>query len=229
MFAIVWAFFEVQTEGSISWAGILPCLRHKSSPESKETTAFHILLGTLFIMAFELFYAVKFKQWISLEDWLDFLPWMLITINLEDYLWNVINPSELYGWRQTFIEERFPAMFGIFIKHIPLDYYIFTGSASIIFLWRGGNIWYWLVVILSCFLTAVLFTIFMPYVHKRFPWWGESLKKYNKDHNFFLGENVTAYSDVTFSDGREGYKTDVSGISTIGRINSRSLEELKNI
>jgi hypothetical protein len=227
VFAIVMALFEVETEGSIPWAAIFPCLRRKSSPEAKEQTSYHILLGMMLLTAFEIGSVLVTGEWISLRGLVQLSAWMLLAINLEDYLWNVINPSGLYGWRKTFLERRYPTK--RFIGPIPLDYFQMEIGSLLLVLLSGIPVGRWLLIVCLAILAAIIFTIVMPSVHARYPGWGQRYRKHNRKHVHFFGKEVTATIQVNFSDEREGYTEQVAGISTVGRIQAKSLEELKNI
>lgn len=226
-FAIVWALFEVETEGSISWAALFPCARYKKSPEAKETTSYHILLGLMLFMAFEMTSVVVSGIWIPIKELVQLGAWMLLAINMEDYLWNIINPSDLCGWKKTFVERRYPT--AKFIWHIPADYFMIIGGSLLLAVISGIDLYLWLSVLIAVVIVAVAFTVFMPAVHRRFPEWKRRYQKHNRRHIFFYDDSVTATVDVWFSDGRPGYIMEVPGIPTAGRINYKDKEELKKV
>lgn len=228
LFAIIWAFFEVQTEGSISWAAIFPCLRHKASEDAKENTAYHVLMGLIFLVSFELFSVVVYGHW-YFSKLLLIVPWIILAITLEDISWNFINPSKIYGWQKTFVERRYPAIGGIFIWNIPLDYFILCGVSLMSLILLGGSIMTWLQIFIFMFLVALSIKWVMSYIHELFPEWERYLRRYNMQHIWFYGKDVKATVIVEFSDGRPGYITEVSGVSPAGRIKSKSDEELWGI
>ncbi|MDD3190527.1 MAG: hypothetical protein PHI66_02440 [Candidatus Pacebacteria bacterium] len=218
-FAIIWALFEIETEGTISWAALFPCARYKKSPETKEITSYHILLGLMLFMAFEITSIAVFGIWIPIEKLVQLGAWMLLVTNLEDYLWNIMNPSELYGWKETFVERRYPT--ARFIWNIPVDYFMMTGGSLLFAVISGINLYLWLSVLIALIMVAVALTISMPAVHGRFPEWKRRYQEHNRRHCFFLGDDVVATIQVDFSDGRSGYTTEVPGVSTTGRIKHR--------
>ncbi|MDD3006320.1 MAG: hypothetical protein PHX30_01925 [Candidatus Pacebacteria bacterium] len=222
LFSQPWAFLEVFIEGGISWAALAPCPRYKNTHKSKELTAYHVSLGLTFFMAFEACARVLYGEWIPLGKLLVLLVPMLIAITLEDYSWHIINPSQSYGWRKTFVQKRYPAWKGLFICYIPIDYFLWLGGSLTTFLLLGGDVWYWLIVVSYCLLFALLLTITMPFVHWMIPKWGESVMEHSKKHVAFIGEGVKATVDVSFSDRRRGYTTITEGISPAGRINPGS-------
>jgi len=222
----VWALFEIETEGVIPWAAVFPCLRYKGSPEAKEITSYHLLMGGIMFALLEISSVVIRGGWISLTELLQLAAWLLLATNLEDFLWNIMNPSELYGWQKTFVEERYPAAGGKSIRHIPIDYFGMVGGSGFLALISGVNMNAWLLALSAFIFVAIASILIMPRVHTRFPRWGEMKREYNRQHIFFFGNNVTAEVNVVFSDGREGYTVEVPGVSTFGRINFKNSEEL---
>lgn len=137
-FAISWAYAEVQIEGPNSWARGLPCWRKKYAWFPKEITGYHVSMASLLASAFLLaFTAVIIAGLISdielvarMLKVFGLIVEVLFSISVlgimhEDFLWNVLNPSDKFGVKD--FTKKYPEVGKtVYIWIVPIDYILMT-------------------------------------------------------------------------------------------------------
>jgi len=150
-FAISWAYAEVQIEGEKSWARGLPCWRKKYSWFSKEITGYHVSMASLLASAFLLaFTAVIIAGLISdieiVKKMLKVFSLILgvmfsisvLGIMHEDFLWNVLNPSDKFGVKD--FTKKYPEVGKtIYIGIVPIDYVLMSAFSFLMAYEIGGT------------------------------------------------------------------------------------------
>lgn len=157
LFALAWAYFEVQVEGDKSWAGGLPCWRRKYSWYAKEITGYHVsLLGLMVAIMLLMLAAIAIASLltdigiiIAIIRIFTLIVAILLSVSMlgmmhEDFLWNVINPSPKFGVKG--FTEKYPEVGEtIFIWIVPIDYIIMT-VVSFVIAYFAGMVAMWLVI-----------------------------------------------------------------------------------
>ena len=158
--------FEIQIEGKIPWAGSLSCWRRKTS--SKEITSYHIWLGVLFTLIFSYPYAVG-RLPLSASVIFEWMSEMILAIFIfEDFFWNALHPSREFGFRVYLGKEKqYPAIGGIFLSFIPLDYILWTVLSSLLFKLSGGEALAWLEIVTTMVGLAIIIVPVMQEINKR--------------------------------------------------------------
>lgn len=150
-FAISWAYAEVQIEGEKSWARGLPCWRKKYSWFSKEITGYHVSMASLLASAFLLaFTAIIIAGLISdveivarMLKVFNVIIGVLFSISVlgimhEDFLWNVLNPSDKFGVKD--FTKKYPEVGKtIYVWVVPIDYILMSLFSFLLAYVIGGS------------------------------------------------------------------------------------------
>lgn len=219
IFAISWAFMEIQVEGIFSWAGTISTIRFKLYTGDKDFTLYHLCL---YIMVFSLILLgyIIFVGTISWEI-LKIIPILILIMNFEDINWYLINP--FFGW-DAYKSKIYPAFKDIFIWKLPIDYYFGSLTSLIIWYIFGYEIISWLKIYFILIVCTILIAVIFPRFISRNSIVRPRLKSYYRDHVFFWDDQITAEVNVVRSDGI-CYSTTCKGISFKGRISKKYLKK----
>lgn len=187
--SLTWACFEVQVEGIISWAGsLIFTTKFKLPLFPKDITGYHVLLGAIMALLLGFPFIFLGLDFTSRTLWI-IASCLILIILFEDYLYNIVNPWEEYGWHVSFVERHFPAMNDVFIAHIPLEYWLEALISSLFWRWGGGDMRVWLSIFGTIlFLTAAI-TILLPVFFKEeMEKWALAMKKIAILHLIYPGD-----------------------------------------
>lgn len=185
--AFILAFFEVQIEGVISWAGGLPCFRWVVGWFPKEITGYH--LGLVPLMLICMLLPIIFCDGVRFEGGLgDLLKIAAVFVFMfmvaEDYLWNIINPMEDYGFWRVFWKRQYPASGHIFIFNLPIEYYVFSCLSLLLTVLSGTPAIEWLMIMISAAFFVAIITVVKPFFAGPMEEWAKLIQAYNEAHNF---------------------------------------------
>ena len=167
--ALTLSVLEIQIEGPNGWAGKLPTWRPSTSLwyarlyfkllSGKQLTGYHIIFFTLIILIFHVQYA--FRVPFTLENELKTLSLFFLFVNVEDFLWFVLNPAfgihKFFSNQVPWHEKR--------ILLFPPEYYITIGISFLciipILLKDASIVFWWLTNLLTFLISILLVILFM--------------------------------------------------------------------
>lgn len=144
---------------------------------------------------------------------------MILIILHEDYLYNIVNPWEEYGYHVSFVQKHFPAMGGKFIDNIPLEYYLEAIASYVVWWFSGEDMIIWLEVFAVMLVITCMITMAIPVFFKRhMKEWAKELKRIAIKHLIYMGDEEYDVI-VRKKTGEIVREFTIQGISPDGRFN----------
>lgn len=165
LIAWIWAAVEVQIEGLFSLMGGSPTVVISGMPKGFNTL-YHLLMPVLILLVVVLVFAI-FNINMTWEIFGLILCFLVLIGLHKDYSWNIINPGKDYGWR-AFVERSYPAINGVFVWHMPLQYFLMAGVSLILWGISMGEMRTGVGIFFTTFGISIILTVLLPKLFKKY-------------------------------------------------------------